>query len=501
MIRRFPGLRLPRLPGLPVSRLRRPRRPAALPSRRPSASLARDPNFRIFWAGQTFSVLGDAIALIALPLLVLEATDSVARMGQITAVHGLGALLAGLAAGPIVDRVDRRRLMIRCDLGRLVCSALIPVGWWLLPEPLWLLYALAFLGAGFGMIFGIAYVTAVANLVDRDRILDANGKLQTTFALAYVLGPMLAGLLVGAFGAGALGVTAVTYGISAVSLRFVRLRRAAAQRGGVARAEGGTAGERDGGTAGDGGVRQKRRRHRLGGGDWAAGFRFLATEPVFRALTLLMAAYAFLATGGLDLIIFHLKDDLGQGDTAVGVIFGLASGGAILAGILSTRLRRRWGFGPVFAVGFIVQGLTTLLIGLSGAVVVIVLVFLVYTFAETARGTTTMTLRQELTPDHLLGRVTAAFWIAFQVPGPLGAAALTAVAERAGAGATLAGIGVTGMLIGAAALVTPAGRRRPRLKLNPDDPADDGVPREVVGAGLVEHGGLPGHVGAAEWTG
>jgi MFS family permease len=75
-------------------------------------SLARDRNFLIFWAGQTFAVLGDAFALVALPLLVLEATGSVARMGQITAVNGAGALLAGLVAGPLVDRLDRRRLMI-----------------------------------------------------------------------------------------------------------------------------------------------------------------------------------------------------------------------------------------------------------------------------------------------------------------------------------------------------------------------------------------------------
>jgi hypothetical protein len=77
---------------------RRPVRPGTGSGRH--HSLIHDRNFLVFWAGQTFSVLGDAIALIALPLLVLEATDSVARMGQITAVHGAGALVAGLVAGP-----------------------------------------------------------------------------------------------------------------------------------------------------------------------------------------------------------------------------------------------------------------------------------------------------------------------------------------------------------------------------------------------------------------
>ena len=89
-------------------------------------SLARDRNFAVFWAGQTFSVLGDAVAVIAIPLLVLDATGSLARMGLVTALVGGGSLVAGVAAGPLVDRLDRRRLMIRCDLGRAFLYALVP---------------------------------------------------------------------------------------------------------------------------------------------------------------------------------------------------------------------------------------------------------------------------------------------------------------------------------------------------------------------------------------
>ena len=180
------------------------------PSRRRS-SLARDRNFAIFWAGQTFAVLGDAFAIVAIPLLVLDATGSVAKMGLVTAVNGLGALLAGLFAGPLVDRLDRRRLMIQCDLGRVVTYALIPLGWWALDGPLWLLYGLGFVASALSMVFGVGYITAVANLVDRDRIIEANGRLQTTFALSWVFGPMLAGVLFDFFGAGALFLTALTY--------------------------------------------------------------------------------------------------------------------------------------------------------------------------------------------------------------------------------------------------------------------------------------------------
>jgi MFS family permease len=278
---------------------------------------------------------------------------------------------------------------------------------------------------------------------------------------------MLAGILFGAFGAGALLITASTYVVSIVSLGFVRLRRAAAAR-------------RDEAALNDG-----RRAGRRGAvRDWLAGFRFLYKEPVFRSLTLLMGAYAFLSTGTLDLIIFHVREDLGQSDQTVGVVFGLASVGAIVAGVLATRIRHHWGFGPVFAAAFVVQGLMTIFIGLSGAVLVIVLIAIVYSFADTTRGTTTMTLRQELTPDHLLGRVTAAFWIAFSVPGPLGAAVLTAIAERAGAGASLVGIGLVGMAIGTVSIFTPAGQRRPRLV--GADAAEGVMPADVVVPSTVE---------------
>src|SRR5213080_3076483 len=81
--------------------------------------LWRNHSFTIFWAGQTLSALGDAVALIALPLLVLQATGSVVQMGLVTGANGLGQFVAGLFSGPIVDRVDRRRLMIGCDLFRL----------------------------------------------------------------------------------------------------------------------------------------------------------------------------------------------------------------------------------------------------------------------------------------------------------------------------------------------------------------------------------------------
>ena len=408
------------------------------------AAVSRSPNpgrdFNVFWAGQTLSVLGDAFAVVALPLLVLQATGSLARMGLVTALFGVGSLLAGLVAGPLADRVDRRRLMIGCDLGRALVYALIPLAWWLAgPQP-WLLYAVTLAGAALGMTFGVAYVAALPNLVDRDRLTEANGRLEATFAVAFVLGPMLAGLVSARFGpTAAIGIDALTFLASALSLAVVRLRPVPAGR------------PEDPHAAGD----------RLG--ELLAGVRFLRGEPLFRWLVLLVGGVTFAAFGVTDLYIYFLRVDLGQGDRAVGVVYGLASLGAIAGGLLAPRLRRRWGFGACFAGGVALQAAAALAAGVAPSLAAVAVVATLFTFGETTHRIATVSLRQELVPDHLLGRVSAAFRTFFLVPGPLGAAALTAFGERAGARPAFLLMGGLLLLLTLAVLASPARARHPTL--------------------------------------
>jgi MFS family permease len=399
--------------------------------------LARNKDFNVFWAGQTLSALGDAISIIAIPLLVLEATGSLVAMGAVTALYGVGSLVAGIVGGPLVDRADRRRLMIWADLGRFVLYLLVPLCWLLVGPRLWLVYAVAGLGSALAMIFGVSYITAVANLVDRDQITDANGRLQASYALAFALGPLVAGLVSSRYGsAAAVAVDALTFLASAGSLRFVRLRRAAAER--PVGAE-------------PGGRRQ----------EFLAGVRFLVEDPIFRWLTILTGGLAFAATGISDLLIFYVKEDLGQTDRVVGIVFGVASLGAVASGLLVSRMRRRLGFGVCFAGGLALQGLALVAIGAAPLVAVIAVLATLWTFGDSTRGVLTMTLRQELTPDHLLGRVTAAFWTVFSVPGPLGALALTAFGERVGTPTALTVAGCFVLAIAALSLFSPIRARDP----------------------------------------
>jgi MFS family permease len=279
------------------------------------------------------------------------------------------------------------------------------------------------------MLFGVAYITAVANLVDRDQIVDANGRLQATYALAFILGPFLAGVISGHFGPTlAIGLDGFTFLASALSLSFVRLRRASAERA------------------------ETRGTHAQ---EFLAGVRFLFESPLFRWLTILVGALAFVSTGVTDLIIFYLKEDLGQNDRIVGIVFGVASIGTMLSGLLTPRLRRRFGFGVCLIGGFALEGLAMVFLGASASIALLAGIWAFAAFGGSTRGIVTMTLRQELTPDHLLGRVTAAFWTVFSVPGPLGALALTAFGDRVGARTALLVVGVFVLAVAFVALFTP----------------------------------------------
>jgi len=419
----------------------------------PGARLWRNRNFNIFWLGQTLSVCGDAFATIAIPLLVLEATGSVAQMGLVTAVFGVSQVITGIFAGWLADRLDRRKLMIFCDTLRTVLYASIPLGWWLSGPHLWLIYVVVALGSCLGMIFQVTYITAITNLVDPDQINEANGRLQTTLAISSIIGPILAGVISGVFGPStAIAADAFSFAISAVSIVLIRLRPVAS----VSPAELLSAGNSELAA-----LPQKAQTRQGFKEEFLAGVRFLWKQPVLRWLTILLFSTSLLASGAMILFIFHLKHDLGQSDSMVGVVLGLASIGSMIAGLLTPMLRRRWGFGFCWIAGFILQFIMFALFGLATNLWFIGLFAIIFTFTSTLTGIVSIALRQQITPDYLLGRVTSAFWTLIAAPAPIGTAILTALAGRIGSAPVLCMMGLSGVLITTVALFTPIRQRSP----------------------------------------
>ncbi|MEU8587501.1 MFS transporter [Streptomyces sp. NPDC048664] len=422
-------------------------------------------DFGIFWTAQTLSMLGDSFALIALPLLVLEATGSVARMGLLTAVGGAASVLAAVFAGVVVDRVDRRRLLIACDLARMALYGLIPLVWLAGPR-IWLLYLVLPLCEAVGMLFSVAYVTAVRSLVDTERITAANGRLNATAAAAGVAGPVCAGFVAAVAGpAMAVAVDAVSFGVSALCLTFLRFTP-------TARPGSGTEGETAGATGATGLWR-----------DLLTGVAFLMRHPVLRALTGLLTVFCFLELGLTDLVIYHLKHDLGQNDGAVGTVLAVAALGGITGSLLVARIRRRLGFGPTWAAAMAVCGCAISGIGWARNLPsVAVLAALLLTGAAIS-GACSMSLRQQVTPEHLLGRVTSAFWTLHYAAAPFGAAVITWAAQHHGTAPVAAAAGAGTVAIALVGLLTPVRARHPEAAGRADgavDPREPSHPRGIA---------------------
>ncbi|WP_405792910.1 MFS transporter [Streptomyces sp. NBC_00029] len=402
--------------------------------------LRRNKDFNVFWLGQALSVLGGSVSLLALPLLVLDATGSIVQMGLVTVVSGATAIGTGVFAGYVVDRVDRRRLMIVCDLARAVLLGSVPLVWWAAGPQIWLLYVLTALAAVLKTLFDVSYVTAIPNLVRTQDLTAANGRLMGTFALGTLLGPVVAGFLTAGVGADwALALDGATFLVSAASLGWVRF---------TARPAGEAADKavsKAGNESGAGVLREM----------FVVGFRFLWGHPLLRPLTVQLTLLTFVTMGATDLLIYRVQHDLGRDAATLGYVIAVSGAGSVAAALSAGRLRRVLGFGTCWLASIAMIAVGVTVTGVSRSVPVIAALAAVFMFGITLGGICTMTLRQEVTPDHLLGRVTSAFWTVHNASGPVGAAVLTLLAARHGVPAVSLAGGALCLLILGGGLLTP----------------------------------------------
>jgi MFS family permease len=193
--------------------------------------LRAEPQFRLLFAGQVLSLVGDRVMLVALPFAVLESGGSVRAVGLVVAAQLVPFLVFALVGGVLSDRGDRKRVVIASDVARLVVQAtggaLLVAG---AAEP-WSLAVLAALYGTAEAFFQPAFTGLLPQTVSHPgQLQPANALRGLSFSVASIGGPALAGVLVGAIGAGA--AMLFDAGSFAVSVAFlVRLRPRVAEEG------------------------------------------------------------------------------------------------------------------------------------------------------------------------------------------------------------------------------------------------------------------------------
>lgn len=297
--------------------------------------LWRNLKFQTLWVGQASATLGVSVADVAYPLAILALTGSPARAGLFAAVQVAGGLAAGLPGGQLVDRHDRRRIVIAAELTRALVTSLVVVGlilgWLSLPA---LLVAAVLLGAG-GSVASAARLPLVRSVVPQDQLTTALIQDEVRMNGAALAGPPLGGALYAIrvlahavpfiFTAAAFALSVTT----AIAMKFVP---SGADPKAATEEQASASGGAPGGAAGGASAR---------GGDTSmlAGIRTLWRSPVLRAATLLiMTVNAVLS--GLDLVIIVFLRDQHVHAGLIGTVLAAAAVGGLAGAPLVKPLHR-----------------------------------------------------------------------------------------------------------------------------------------------------------------
>lgn len=393
--------------------------------------------FRQYFIGQSLSLLGDGLRMLAVPLLAYHLTHSALSTGAAFICEVAPFSLFSLIGGSLADRLDRRKLMIACDAIRFGVMAFFAVAFWQHVLTLPMIYgglivisicAAAFLG---GQASSIPY------LLGRERSTEAMGLLMAAENASYLVTPVIGGAVFAIFGPlPALVVNALTYLASQISLARIP-SLGPDQAGGMPS------------------LRNLR-------DDIALGFRYLWNDGGMRAQALAGFAFNIFGFGCYAILIPFLKKGFGADDRVVGIFFGISAAGAVIGAWSATRWARRWPFGRALTTAYVLDALCFL------PVVLVRNVWLVAVFWAASNAIANFEIaqilgfRMRVTPEATIGRVMGAvrvFVLSGMAPGVL---AFGWFADRRGplAAMWIACLGYVAIAL--TALATPAIRNERR---------------------------------------
>lgn len=408
----------------------------------PYIRLALDARFAAFWLAQTISLFGDRLHQVALGVLVYAVTNSPLLTGLVFLSATLPNLVLGPIAGTFVDRWEHKRVLIASDLIRAVLVVAIPFA---ALANIAFVYPLVFAVTTVSLFFRPAKTAILPRIVAEDDMLAASSATWTADTLADILGFPFAGLFVAFLGVStgnlslAFFADSATYILSALLIAGVAvapLVRDQAPRVGNAL--------------------------KLFADELAEGWRFLRGQPALIQNTLISTVAQMTVGVTLALTVPYARDVLDgrfiaypQNYAAIETAIGIGNlVGGLAVGAIGARLRKGW----LVVGGFIVMGLATVVLGLTGNVVIALVAAAAMGIANLVYIIPTQTIFIAVTPIELMGRV-----VAFRGSLVFGAMTLAMglsgiLAESMPIGLVIAGFGALTVLGGVIGALLPAVR-------------------------------------------
>ncbi|MGF1425639.1 MFS transporter [Kitasatospora sp. LaBMicrA B282] len=380
----------------------------AAPTLDPSPSALRNPGFRLLVGATAVSKLGTAVSSLAIPLTaVLALHSSAGQVGLLAMLSTLAFLLIGLPAGAWVDRIRKRPVMIAADLARAALFGSVPAAWLLGCLTIQQLYLVVLLAGAATVFFDVATLSQLPELVGRDQLTQANAHLVTVDALTQIGGRSAGGLLVALLSAPtAVVVDAASYLWSAILL--LRIRQADPRP-------------------------QHRRDARLGG-EIREGLRFVFGHPTLRAIALAGALTNLSIQLCQTVLPVLFARELGLSDGVIGLFFAVGGLGVFIGSMSARWLACRFGPGRVlWLMGLAVApfGALLALADRGPALWFAAVAWLITTCKVGIDNVIKVSFRQNVTPDHLLGRMNATMRVLLTGSLAIGAALAGLLGELA----------------------------------------------------------------------
>jgi MFS family permease len=362
----------------------------------PPGDLLRDATYRRLWTSILISSFGGQVTMLALPLtaaMLLHATPT--QMGLLTAMEIAPFVLFSLPSGVWLDRVRKLPVYIAGETILALAVATVPLAWWLGWLTMGWLYVL-------GFVIGTVYTTAgsaaqivLMQVVARDRLVEAHAKNALATSGAEVAGPGFAGLLIKLFGAPlALLVDAVGLLFSALILRGIHVH--------------------------------ERREPRADAHFWRdlkAGVRFVASQRLLLSLAATVGLWQMCHQAAMVVQILFATRTLGLSEQAVGLSYTGLGVGTVAASVWGHRISRRIGPGPCLVLGVAVCGAGWALLSVVPAgpwgVAAFAVTLMLFGAGAVFIFINFLALRQAVTPEPLLGRMTSTMrWLILLPAGP-----------------------------------------------------------------------------------
>lgn len=382
-----------------------------------SSSLWRNRDFLLIMSGQTISTVGDSVTNIAAPLLILALTHSPAQAGIAAALGSLPYLLVSLPAGALVDRWNRKQVMIICDMGRALNLIFFLLALFTGHLTILQIYVNMFIEGILSVFFNIAQVASLPLVVDKKQLPSAYSVDLTLANSATLIGPPLGGLLYALNNAVPFVADTLSYLVSAISLLLVK-----------------TSFQRP---------REVPVKRNLGR-EIVEGFLYLWRQPLFRFMAFFGGGLNFVL-GTNTLIVIVLAQQQKASSITIGLIFTIGSVGGILGSVVGGQVQKRLPFGWSIIGFFWLLILLWPLYALAPNPLVLGIITCGIFVVDPILSVVYMSYRMSRTPDEFQGRLNSTHRLFAFGLRPIGVALAGALLQYAGT--TLTILVFTGVLL------------------------------------------------------